>query len=62
MHAVLEKYGSQQQAIKYAEKLIENHSCNNFAIHNPCTRVHLLVQELNGDSDELNEKIKNRNK
>lgn len=61
MYAVLEKYGNQKQAIKYAEKLIANHNCNNFAIHNPCTRVHLLVQELNGDSDELNEKIKNRN-
>lgn len=61
MYAVLEKYGNQQQAIKYAEKLIANHSCNNFAIHNPCTRLHLLVQELNGDSEELNEKIKNRN-
>lgn len=61
MYAILEKYGNQQQAIKNAEKLIANHSCNNFAIHNPCTRVHLLVQELNGDSLELNEKIKNRN-
>lgn len=61
MYAVLEKYGNQKQAIKYAEKLIENHSCTNYAIHNPCTRIHLLVQELNGDSDELNQKIKNRN-
>jgi hypothetical protein len=62
MSAILEKYGNQQQAIKNAEKLIANHNCSNFAIHNPCTRVHLLVQELNGDSSELNEKIKNRNK
>lgn len=61
MYAVLEKYGNQQQAIKNAEKLIENHNCTNYAIHNPCTQIHLLVQELNGDSEELNEKIKNRN-
>lgn len=61
MFAVLEKYGNQQQAIKNAEKLIANHSCTNYAIHNPCTRIHLLVQELNGDSKELIEIIKNRN-
>lgn len=61
MYAVLEKYGNQQQAIKNAEKLIENHTCTNYSIHNPCTRIHLLVQELNGDSQELIEKINNRN-
>ncbi|MBX9807612.1 MAG: RloB family protein [Flavobacteriaceae bacterium] len=60
MYAVLEKYGNQKQAITYAKKLILNHSCANFAIHNPCTRVHLLVEELNGDSEELNNQIKQR--
>ncbi|MBA4319228.1 MAG: hypothetical protein C0412_12575 [Flavobacterium sp.] len=60
MYAVLEKYGDQKQAISNAKKLILNHSCNNFAIHNPCTRVHLLVEELNGDSIELNEQIKQK--
>lgn len=60
MFAVLEKYGNQQEAIKNAKKLIANQSCTNYAIHNPCTRIHLLVQELNGDSEELNEKIKEK--
>lgn len=60
MFAVLQKYGSQQEAIKNAEKLIANHNCINYAIHNPCTRIHLLVQELNGDSAELNEQIKQK--
>ncbi|REG98452.1 RloB family protein [Flavobacterium aquicola] len=58
MYSILEKYGDQKQAIKNAEKLILTHNCNNFAIHNPCTRIHLLVQELNGDSEELNKQIK----
>ena len=49
---------SQKQAIKYAKKLIENHNCSNFAIHNPCTKIHLLVEELNGDSEDLNTQIK----
>mgnify|MGYP003611392796 CR=1 FL=1 len=60
MYSILEKYGNQKQAITYAKKLILNHNCNNFAIHNPCTRVHLLVEELNGDSIELNTQIKQR--
>lgn len=60
MFAVLEKYGNQQEAIKNAEKLIANQNCTNYAIHNPCTRIHLLVQELNGDSEELNEQIKEK--
>jgi hypothetical protein len=57
MYYVLEKYGNQKQAIINAEKLIANHNCMNFAIHNPCTMVHLLVEELNGDSVELNQQI-----
>jgi len=60
MYFILEKYGNQKQAITYAEKLILNHNCDNFAIHNPCTKVHLLVEELNGDSIELNNQIKQR--
>lgn len=60
MFSILEKYGNQKQAITYAKKLILNHSCNNFSIHNPCTKVHLLVEELNGDSVELNEQIKQK--
>lgn len=60
MYSILERYGSQKQAVKNAEKLVLTHNCNNFAIHNPCTRIHLLVQELNGDSEELNEQIKQK--
>lgn len=61
MYSLLAKYGNQKQAINYAEKLISGHNCQNFATHNPCTRIHLLVEELNGDSTELNDKIKRRN-
>jgi hypothetical protein len=60
MYSILDKYGNQKQAIIYAKKLILNQSCNNFANHNPCTRVHLLVEELNGDSVELNDQIKQK--
>lgn len=60
MYSILEKYGNQKEAISNAKKLINNHACSNFANHNPCTTIHLLVEELNGDSFELNEKIKQR--
>ncbi|WP_310556528.1 RloB family protein [Flavobacterium sp.] len=61
MYLILEKYGDQKQAVLWSEKLESNHLCNNFSIHNPCTRIHLLVEELNGNSEELNEQIKKRN-
>ena len=61
MYSILEKYGDQKQAILRSEKLESNHLCNNYAIHNPCTRIHLLVEELNGNSEELNEQIRQRN-
>lgn len=60
MYSILEKYGNQNQAISWAKKLESYHLCNNFAIHNPCTKIHLLVEELNGNSQDLNEQIKQR--
>jgi hypothetical protein len=62
MFAILEKYGNQNQAIKWAEQLIANHVCENYASHNPCTKIHLLVQELNGDSEALKKEIEERDK
>jgi hypothetical protein len=61
MYSVLEKYGNQSQAIKWAEQLIKNHTCKNYAVHNPCTMIHTLVKELNGESEELLNQIKSRN-
>ena len=60
MYSILEKYGDQKQAVLWAKKLDSNHLCINYAIHNPCTRIHSLVDELNGNSEELNEQIKQR--
>lgn len=57
MYNILERYGNQNQAIKWAEQLISLHNCKNYAIHNPCTMVHLLVKELNGDSEELKKEL-----
>ena len=60
MFLILEKYGDQNQAILWAKKLESNQNCENYSIHNPCTRIHLLVEELNGNSKELSEQMKIR--
>lgn len=60
MFNILAKYGDQAQAIKWAKQLIETHNCNNYSNHNPCTKIHILIDELNGDSEDLNAQIKVR--
>ncbi|MGQ2984093.1 RloB family protein [Flavobacterium sp.] len=60
MYDILEKYGNQAQAIKWAAKLLSNFTCENYATHNPCTKIHLLVEELNGKSVALNKEIEER--
>ncbi len=60
MYAILEQYGDQEQAIKFAKKLVEKNVGNNFAKHNPGTTVHLLVEELNGNSADLIKEIEDR--
>jgi hypothetical protein len=47
MYALLTKYGNQKQAIAWAKKLEKQYTGNDFARHNPCTRVYALVEELN---------------
>lgn len=53
MYQTLERYGNQNNAIKWAKKLNENIINNNFAKTNPATQVYKLVEELTGKSNEL---------
>jgi len=46
MYDILKKYGNQSQAIKWAEKLIEQYQNEDYASQNPCTHVHELVDKL----------------
>jgi len=55
---ILQKYGSQEQAIKNAKKLSQQYSDSRFATHNPRTQVHELVKQLIGKDEELNREIK----
>lgn len=44
--SLLNKYGNQSQAIKWAKRLLSSHSDGRYATHNPCTLVHILIEEL----------------
>lgn len=53
MYELLAKYGDEAQAIKFAEKLVKKQTGKNYADHNPCTKIHILVNELRGNSEEM---------
>lgn len=53
MYAILAEYGDESQAIKFAEKLVKNQTGKNYAKQNPCTTIHLLVNELRGTSEVI---------
>jgi hypothetical protein len=57
MFSVLKKYGNQTQAIKWAISIESQHSGGKYSSYNPCTLVYKLVEELNGDSQDLNNEI-----
>lgn len=57
MYALLSRLGNQELAIKWAKELANSISGEQFANYNPQTMVFKLVEELNGQSTELNEEI-----
>ena len=44
--SILKTYGNQEQAIARAKRLKQNYNNQQHATHNPCTCVHLLIEEL----------------
>jgi hypothetical protein len=57
MFDVLNRYGNQEQAIKWANDLNSKFEGKDFANFNPSTQVFRLVEELIGKSFKLNEEI-----
>ena len=55
-YSLLMTHGNQKQAIKWAKKLIETHTDKKHATHNPCTRIHELIEELFNPQSVLNPK------
>lgn len=46
MYRILSEIGDQSQAIKFAQKLRDSYTDENYDSHNPCTRVDMLVKVL----------------
>ena len=55
--SIMTSYGSQENAIKWAENQSKKFSDNNYANHNPCTMVFKLVKQLIGQDTEFNKEI-----
>ena len=52
MFSILNSIGNQDFAISNANKLEKLYNDRNFSNHNPCTKVHLLIKELNKLTEE----------
>lgn len=51
---IMNKYGSQDNAIKWAEANSKDFNDEKFAKHNPCTMVFKLVRQLIGKDEDFN--------
>lgn len=60
IYSLLNKLGSQDSAIKWAKELANGITGEQFSKYNPQTMVFKLVEELNGQSKELNTEIKEK--
>ncbi len=52
IYRLLQKYGNEGQAIRYAQKLRQEFYNQKYADHNPCTWVDELVKEIQGVNDD----------
>ena len=57
---IMTRYGSMDNAIKFAEAQSKKYTNKRYATHNPCTMVFKLLRQLIGQDAELNEEIKNK--
>lgn len=51
---IMNTYGSESDAIRWAEAKSQSYDDHRYAQHNPCTMVFKLVRQLEGFDDELN--------
>jgi hypothetical protein len=52
--SILNTHGNKEQAIEWAKRLLENFNNDRYATHNPCTRVHELIWELENPDEIAN--------
>jgi hypothetical protein len=53
-YSLLKSIGNKNQAIAWAKLLDDVFKDKSYSTHNPCTKVHLLVEELNNPEDIIN--------
>ncbi|HNX56987.1 MAG TPA: RloB family protein [Prolixibacteraceae bacterium] len=53
-YSILITYGNQEQAVEWAKQLVAKYPSQRYATHNPCTRVHELIEELKNPQEVLN--------
>jgi hypothetical protein len=58
MYDNLQNYGNQEQAIKWAEQLVQQYNDEKYSTHNPRSQVYELVKQFIGQDYELNEEIR----
>ncbi len=56
-HKIMNTYGSEVDAIRWAEAKSQTYEDRRYAQHNPCTMVFKLVRQLEGLDDELNASV-----
>lgn len=56
-YAIMNKYGNQENAIKWAREQHQTYADEKYADHNPCTTVYLLVLQLLNRDKELIRKV-----
>ena len=61
LYSLLTTIGDQQKAIRHAKQLQKNFSDTKYATHNPCTRVHELIEELFHPAQVLQKLRENEN-
>lgn len=59
-YLTMTKYGSEKNAIRWAEEKSREYTDSRFATHNPCTMVFKLVRQLIGEDEELNRWLKEK--
>lgn len=59
-YQIMTTFGSEQNAIRWADEKSKEYSGNRFATQNPCTTVFKLVRQLNGTDDILNKWLKEK--
>ena len=57
---IMTKYGSMDNAIKFAEAQSLEYTDKRYATHNPCTMVFNLVRQLIGKDEMLNDELKKK--